>query len=349
MGIGNQILFFLAGLGVFNGFLLVFYFLFFVKSKRWVNRLFGLLLLMLCIRIGKSLFYIFIPDLDRLYRQIGLSACIMIGPLLYRYVHHLAAKSKRPDVFDKIHLLLPLFLIVMTGIIWPYERNPILWNDYLVHGIYSVWVIYMVMAASIVLPIIKKAFKLKPTIQEYWILLVYSCILLLCLAYNMALYGFPYLTGPLLFSVILYVMMAFLASKKNRSYIIEEAPAKYQNQKISEPQTNQLLLSLSDLMQSQQPYLNQKIKLADIAQSIDSTPHEVSQVINDGLGISFNQYINEYRIQAACTLLKESDHLTVEGIGHEVGFSSRSAFYTAFKAVMKQTPGQYKVVLKKEG
>lgn len=144
-------------------------------------------------------------------------------------------------------------------------------------------------------------------------------------------------------------MMAFLASKKNRSYIIEEAPAKYQNQKISEPQTNQLLLSLSDLMQSQQPYLNQKIKLADIAQSIDSTPHEVSQVINDGLGISFNQYINEYRIQAACTLLKESDHLTVEGIGHEVGFSSRSAFYTAFKAVMKQTPGQYKVVLKKEG
>ncbi len=346
MAIGNQILFFLAGLGVFNGFLLALCFLFLIKPRRWVNILFGLLMLMLCIRIGKSVFHIFM-EVDRFYRQIGLSACIMVGPLMWLYVRHFLADTSGAKRSDGLHLLIPLTTIVTVGLIWPYESHPDAWNYQIVRGIYAVWIVYMIASAWWVGPLVKKAFRKEATIREYWLLLVVSSILLLCIAYNLAYYGFPYLSGPLLFSLVFYVLTGFLISKKNYSHILRAAPVKYQNQKVSEDKADQLLQSLSDLMQEEELYLNQKIKLADVAQSIASTPHEVSQVINDRLGISFNQYINEYRIKAACELLQESDHLTVEGIGQEVGFSSRSAFYTAFKTVMKQTPGQYKVVLKK--
>lgn len=45
-------------------------------------------------------------------------------------------------------------------------------------------------------------------------------------------------------------------------------------------------------------------------------------------------------------MLKESDHLTIEGIGQEVGFNSKSTFYKAFKTHMNQTPSQYKIQMK---
>lgn len=347
MAIGNQILFFLAGLGVFNGFLLALCFFFLIKPQRWVNILFGLLMLMLCIRIGKSVFHIF-TDVDRIYRQIGLSACILVGPLLWLYVRHFLSDSIGPKRSDGLHLLIPLATVVTVGLIWPYESHPGAWNYYIVRGIYAIWIVYMIASVRLIVPLVEKVFQKEATIRAYWLLLVVSSILLLCIAYNLAYYGFPYLSGPLLFSLVFYVLTGFLISKKNYSHILRAAPVKYQNQKVSVGKADQLLQSLSDLMQEQQLYLNQKIKLADVAQSIASTPHEVSQVINDRLGISFNQYINEYRIKAACQLLQASDHLTVEGIGQEVGFSSRSAFYTAFKAVMKQTPGQYKGALKKK-
>ena len=95
-------------------------------------------------------------------------------------------------------------------------------------------------------------------------------------------------------------------------------------------------------MHAEEPYLDQNIKLTNMATAINATPHEVSHVINDRLGISFNHYINEFRIKKACVLLEGSDHLTIEGIGQEAGFKSRSAFYKAFKYFMNQTPSQYK-------
>ena len=74
----SPVLFFLCSIGVFNGFLASFYFLFFSKEKRVQNLFFGFLLLMLSLRIGKSVYVIFTESEERnlLLLQIGLSACL---------------------------------------------------------------------------------------------------------------------------------------------------------------------------------------------------------------------------------------------------------------------------------
>lgn len=341
MGIGDQILFFLAGLGVFNGCLLCIYVLLMLKPRRWVNMLFGFLTLMLCMRMGKSLFHVF-TDLDRIYRQIGLSACIMIGPFLFLYAKHFLSKTLTPQKSDWVHILVPLLGIVTFGIIFPYENYDALWNQHIVETIYAIWVLYVIAACWLVIPLLKKMVAKKATIRDYWLLLVVSSVSLICMAYSLSYYGFPYLSGPIFFSIVFYFLTIFLLKNKNYIAILQQEPVKYQKQKVSDSKANNLIERLSQSMQTEKPYLNSNIKLADIAKSIDSTPHEVSQVINDKLGISFNHYINQFRIKDACLMLKESDHLTIEGIGQEVGFNSRSTFYKAFKTSMNQTPLQYK-------
>lgn len=346
MELWNQLLFFVAGLGVFNGFLLAFYFLFAVRPRKWGNLLLGFLMLMLCMRIGKSLFLIF-SDVPRILKQIGLSACIMIGPLLFLYLRQLLSDRSKSIRSDAAHIFIPLCAIVLFGSIRPYEMYPDLWNSYVVQAIYIVWIAYMIAGFWLVGPLYRKASQSTMSVLESWMLLLYSCILILCVAFNLALHGFPYLAGPILFSIVLYVLMAFLAAKKNRSIVLLQQPPKYRNQKIGEAQANDLLERLTLSMEKQQPYLQPNMKLATIAAAIDTTPHELSQVINDRLGITFNQYINEYRVRAACDLLQGNDHLTVEGIGQEVGFTSRSAFYAAFKSIKQETPGQYKAKWKR--
>ncbi|MEO0339410.1 MAG: helix-turn-helix domain-containing protein [Bacteroidota bacterium] len=173
-------------------------------------------------------------------------------------------------------------------------------------------------------------------------LLVFTCIFWLCLAYNLALQGAPYLAGPFSFSIILYVLLIYLIRTKDRGLIMYVAVEKYRKQKLENTQANKLIEELNSLMEKEEVYLKADLKMPLVAQSISSSTHDLSQALNGHLGLSFNDYINQLRIKKACELLQTQHHLTIEGIGKEVGFNSRSAFYTAFKNVKGQTPGQFK-------
>lgn len=60
--------------------------------------------------------------------------------------------------------------------------------------------------------------------------------------------------------------------------------------------------------------------------------------------LNFNNYINSYRVALAKQILKSSkaSTLSIEGIGVESGFRSKTTFYSAFKKNVNMTPAQYK-------
>ncbi len=85
--------------------------------------------------------------------------------------------------------------------------------------------------------------------------------------------------------------------------------------------------------------------------NIDTLAHEtglsaraVSNAINSQAGSNFNHYVNELRINEAKKMILDKNyyHLNFAGIGMEVGFNSRSTFYSAFKKFTGQTPTQYR-------
>lgn len=88
-------------------------------------------------------------------------------------------------------------------------------------------------------------------------------------------------------------------------------------------------------------FRNPNLKLNDLAHEINVSPHQLSQLLNDRLSKSFTLYVNEYRIEEACKILSAAENLTIEAIGEEVGFNSKSTFFSAFKKLKGMTPAMY--------
>lgn len=340
----NPVLFFICGLGVFNGFLVSLYFLLFNRVKRVQNFLFGLLMLLLSMRIGKSLYVIFTPKEERNITliQIGLSACFLIGASLFYYLKASIENRKVFPVNWKISFSILLLLIVSIGIIFPYQFNSYFWNTYFVYFIYSVWGLYIIASAFILRALFKKLiFSYKQcTTSELWLLGVFGANLLIFIAYIVGLFFF-YLVGTITFSIVFYVLLIFFLSKKNREVIFQDIPEKYASKKIEEEEAKSLLKTLDKLIEEKSLYKNTSIKISDIAKELKITPHKLSQLLNDNMGKSFASFMNSYRIEEAKRMLKEHKELTLEAIGFEAGFSSKSNFYATFKKEVGQTPSQF--------
>ena len=99
-----------------------------------------------------------------------------------------------------------------------------------------------------------------------------------------------------------------------------------------------------DFLQTERPFTNPKLNLASLAEQLHFSPRRLSNLINEVGGINFNQLINRFRVENAKELLSDPNmgHLNLLGIAYEVGFNSKTSFYTTFKQMTGQTPTQFK-------
>ena len=117
---------------------------------------------------------------------------------------------------------------------------------------------------------------------------------------------------------------------------------KYKSSSITPEQQLHLLSRLKEIMTAQKPFLKPNFSLPDLADQMKVSVHQLSQVINDGLGKSFFEMTAEYRIEEAKILLKEKANIKVEEIAEEVGYNSKSSFNTAFKKLTGMTPREWR-------
>lgn len=101
---------------------------------------------------------------------------------------------------------------------------------------------------------------------------------------------------------------------------------------------------LDEVMRSQKPFLQPGLTLPRLAEAVDCSVNHLSQVINSGFNMSFFDYLNKYRIDCATELMTGFDGRSqaILNIAYTVGFNSISAFYSAFKKHVGQTPAQYR-------
>jgi AraC-like DNA-binding protein len=345
MSLQKEILFFFCALGVFNGLLLSLYL--FINGKRSVSVYFlGLLLLTLSLRIGKSVWVYFIPTLSKLYLQIGLSACFLIGPsLIYFIKAELEVPKKVPKNWWWV-LASSAMAIVLAGLVYPYTHFPKIWNIYYFKIIYAQWGACILFSGFLLKAVFRKTLikREKPTARETWLLIIWSAVTIIYALYlTTMLTGSHavYITGSLSFSFILYFIVVFILYRKKPMPLWSPGAGKYCNKKVSEGDAALIQNRLDKLMVEKEVFKNPDLKLSDVAREINIATHQLSQHLNDNLGKNFTWYINEYRINEACKMLLTSHHITIEAIGFEVGFNSRSTFFSAFKKLKETTPALF--------
>lgn len=332
--ISSQLLFLFSALGAVNGIFLALY-LFSRRPNRLTNKLLGVLLLAISIRTFKSTVYYFNRDLAVEFLQLGLSACLLIGPLTYLYVRSFMADLKQSvsNADWRRHLLLTLFLIG-AGIAFPYSQYPGSWY-YFLCSIHAYWFFYLVLAGRELW--ISRAL-LPDSRQKLLLLSVYFGSCLILAAYVSTAFT-SYIVGALsfTFSIHLTILSYVLQNESD-----DKKKEKYQSRKLNAKDATALLASLDKVMREQQLYLNPVLSLALLAKKVGNLQTTISQVINENAGKSFNLYINEFRIQHAQNLLISDAHLNMELVAERSGFNSNSTFFAAFKKITGQTPASYR-------
>lgn len=125
-----------------------------------------------------------------------------------------------------------------------------------------------------------------------------------------------------------------------------EPKRKYEKSALPTEVEDALLNKLNQLVETEKPYLDSDLSLPKLAERLNTTPHHLSQLLNDRLEQNFFDWLASHRIAEAQILLNNPATINrkIEEIAERVGYNSTSAFHTAFKRITDLTPAQFRAM-----
>ena len=114
-------------------------------------------------------------------------------------------------------------------------------------------------------------------------------------------------------------------------------------EKIAENEIKDWRTQIERLMTVEKPWLDPELTLSELAHRLQTNPSVLSAVINRSFAKNFNDFVNEYRVEAVKLLLQDpaASHLSLLGIGLECGFNSKSTFNRAFRKATGAAPSEW--------
>jgi AraC-like DNA-binding protein len=117
----------------------------------------------------------------------------------------------------------------------------------------------------------------------------------------------------------------------------------YKNSGLNDEMVDDFFPKLVLYMEESKPYLDENLSLATLAQQLDLTSNQLSQIINQKTSSNFFSFINGYRVEAVKERLKNPAfaHYSILAIGFDCGFQSKSSFNKIFKQMVGKTPLEF--------
>ncbi len=118
--------------------------------------------------------------------------------------------------------------------------------------------------------------------------------------------------------------------------------------KINETTVSKIIVQLYALMEEEELFKDPLLSRSDLAVRLETNEGYLSQIINQETNKSVVQFVNEYRVKAAKNILHDPvfNKYSIEAIGMEVGFKSKSVFYKTFNSSLGMSPGAYRKLQK---
>lgn len=162
----------------------------------------------------------------------------------------------------------------------------------------------------------------------------------------------------LLLLLAAYVYYNYRLRMKNRAlylHIQEQSRVENEVRKVAEtlPETvlskeMQLFVRLDKLMQEEQLFTNPEMNRQELSERLGTNLTYLTDAVREGAGKGIREYIADLRLKHAARMLVEQSSLSVEQIGTESGFKSRSTFFRAFRDCFDMSPNEYRAASAKK-
>ncbi len=154
---------------------------------------------------------------------------------------------------------------------------------------------------------------------------------------------------------VLYVngtfISVFLFGQRNPDYnkVIRTDIIKrhYIKSKIMDLDIDNVMNNLRQMMENEKAFASEDISLKSVAEELDISPHQLSEIINKNFNKNFNTYLNDFRIEEAKKMLIDEPDRTITSIAVAVGFNTNTAFSSVFSRSEGISPKLYRRNFKK--
>jgi AraC-like DNA-binding protein len=363
----------IAAIAVFISLLLAVFLLTVKTERKLENRLFAAFLIINAIDISGLFMHLFVDSYD--LKAFKISAYLLVMPLFYLYVN---AVCYSDFTLKRKHLLHLIPFIVVNLILVPRlylaegaaKENffKVMWNSqemfvyqligelqyfFYIIGIFLILkkykkiylenytnpntLLYKWLSQLTVIFLVIHAFIILKNIVRYtqdrdlfiWLNIVAGTVFLLAACW----FILKALNYPELFRRI----DSTLQPTKDFAEILESVNK-------TDATKNIQIEQLKNFMVEKEPFLNPSLTIQELADQVNIPVRELSVLINHHLDQHFFDFVNEYRVKKAMTILKDptKKEYTVLEILYEVGFNSKSSFHTSFKKYTNQTPTAFR-------
>lgn len=304
----------------------------FVLNQKWSNRLLALLLVMLALRIGKSVMGIVFPGHMYFFTTVGLISMAEVGPLLFLLVKSLFDGSFKLSGSGYLHLFPGAVMLVATITThWSYLN--------ISYYVFTGHLLLYIIASALFLWRSRHMFG-PDDLKMKWAIYMLSGIFILWITFVLQLLFYHPLVYQLIVgsAAVIFYALSWWAIPHARLFMTNE------KRKGNNQQYDELGQRIQKILVEEELFTDSTLTVSKLASRLKVPPYAVSRATNASFGKSFSEVLIHYRIQKATRLLQKdtSRLLTIEAIAYESGFNTLSAFYTSFKKVNKITPAQYR-------
>ncbi|MCE7990378.1 MAG: hypothetical protein HEP71_00300 [Roseivirga sp.] len=245
-------------------------------------------------------------------KSFSLISLLLVGPAIWLFIRLKTSIKAKLSPFYLLHLL--PFLYYATHVVYPAFPIPTCYSYATLISGTSYGLIGLFFAVKFRQGESSALYFSRTQVRLYSLafplfLIPVLIISLMDLSYNSL--GFHPATIPYLGLTVIFYRMGFKSMSDSRGF--------YKRLLVFEPITppiaiDQLQLErLVHLVESEKHYLDQELTIQSLSLKTGFTRHEISELINKGLGKNFNEFINHYRVEEAKTKLLDDQyqHLSI--------------------------------------